>query len=211
MSNSNTARHARIRNPGHYIGKTSQKWRMTPDEKRMFRRDLADMVSDGRLPPTREILHAIAGAEDVPAKGAPMGKASIAFWRRNVRAATNQSFSSCILAARGSSTPITARRRSLARTRIRRTRATMRDPVRSTAERLKDAVVNVTKEWAKQRKAEERHASALANRRSQILARAAFVGLGATPRKSQSQRLRAVKGHKTRSRRKTNCRIGPRR
>ena len=36
------------------------------------------------------------------------------------------------------------------------------------------------------------HRSARSVRRSQILARAAFVGLGATPRKSQNQRLRAV-------------------
>jgi hypothetical protein len=34
----------------------------------------------------------------------------------------------------------------------------------SIADRLKDSVLNVTKDWAKQRKAEERHASAQANR-----------------------------------------------
>ncbi len=40
----------------------------------------------------------------------------------------------------------------------------MSDPAKTMAERLKDVVLNVTKDWAKQRKAEERHASALANR-----------------------------------------------
>jgi hypothetical protein len=37
------------------------------------------------------------------------------------------------------------------------------------AERLKDSVLSVTKDWAKQRKAEERHASALANRRDRLV------------------------------------------
>jgi len=40
---------------------------------------------------------------------------------------------------------------------------------RTLAERLKDAAVFVTKDWAKQRKAEERHASALANRRARLV------------------------------------------
>jgi hypothetical protein len=34
--------------------------------------------------------------------------------------------------------------------------------------RLKDSVLNVTKDWAKQRKAEERHASAAANREARL-------------------------------------------
>jgi hypothetical protein len=37
------------------------------------------------------------------------------------------------------------------------------------AERLKDSVLNVTKDWAKQRKAEERQASARANRRARLI------------------------------------------
>jgi hypothetical protein len=37
------------------------------------------------------------------------------------------------------------------------------------AERLKDSVLSVTKDWAKQRKAEERHESALANRRARLV------------------------------------------
>jgi hypothetical protein len=45
----------------------------------------------------------------------------------------------------------------------------MSNPARTTAERLKDAVLNVTKDWAKQRKAEERHASALANRHKRLV------------------------------------------
>ena len=40
---------------------------------------------------------------------------------------------------------------------------------RTVAERLKDSVLNVTKDWAKQRKAEERHASAAANRRARLV------------------------------------------
>jgi hypothetical protein len=36
------------------------------------------------------------------------------------------------------------------------------------ADRLKDSVLNVTKDWAKQRKAEERHASAEANRQARL-------------------------------------------
>jgi hypothetical protein len=47
--------------------------------------------------------------------------------------------------------------------------ATMSDLARTMAERLKDSVLNVTKDWAKQRKAEERHASALANRRARLV------------------------------------------
>jgi len=39
----------------------------------------------------------------------------------------------------------------------------------SLAERLKDSVLGVTKDWAKQRKAEERHASALENRRAKLI------------------------------------------
>jgi Topoisomerase 6 subunit A/Spo11, Toprim domain len=45
--------------------------------------------------------------------------------------------------------------------------ATMND--RTMAERLKDSVLFVTRDWAKQRKAEERHASALANRRARLV------------------------------------------
>ena len=37
------------------------------------------------------------------------------------------------------------------------------------SERLQESVLNVTKDWAKQRKAEERHASALANRRDRLI------------------------------------------
>lgn len=37
------------------------------------------------------------------------------------------------------------------------------------ANRLKDSVLSVTKNWAKQRKAEERHASAAANRRARLI------------------------------------------
>jgi hypothetical protein len=40
---------------------------------------------------------------------------------------------------------------------------------KSMAERLKDSVLGVTKDWAKQRKAEERHASALASRRARLI------------------------------------------
>ena len=40
---------------------------------------------------------------------------------------------------------------------------------RTMAERLEDLVVDVTKDWAKQRKAEERHASAAANRRARLI------------------------------------------
>jgi hypothetical protein len=40
---------------------------------------------------------------------------------------------------------------------------------RTVAERLEDSVLNVTKDWAKQRKAEERHASAAANRRARLI------------------------------------------
>lgn len=40
---------------------------------------------------------------------------------------------------------------------------------RTLAERLKDSVLKVTKDWAKQRKAEERHASAAANRRARLI------------------------------------------
>ncbi len=40
---------------------------------------------------------------------------------------------------------------------------------RTMAERLKDSVLFVTRDWAKQRKAEERHASALANRRARLV------------------------------------------
>jgi hypothetical protein len=47
-----------------------------------------------------------------------------------------------------------------------KTGATMSD--RTLAERLKDSVLGVTKDWAKQRKAEERHASAAANRRARL-------------------------------------------
>ena len=36
------------------------------------------------------------------------------------------------------------------------------------ADRLKGSVISVTKDWAKQRKAEERHASAAANRRARL-------------------------------------------
>jgi hypothetical protein len=46
----------------------------------------------------------------------------------------------------------------------------MSDPVKTMAERLKASVLGVTKDWAKQRKAEERHASALANRANLIRA-----------------------------------------
>jgi hypothetical protein len=45
----------------------------------------------------------------------------------------------------------------------------MGDPTKTTAERLKDSVLSVTKDWTKQRKAEERHASALANRRARLV------------------------------------------
>jgi len=46
----------------------------------------------------------------------------------------------------------------------------MSDPVKTMAERLKASVLGVTKDWAKQRKAEERHASARANRANLIRA-----------------------------------------
>jgi hypothetical protein len=39
----------------------------------------------------------------------------------------------------------------------------------SVADRLKNSVLNVTKDWAKQRKAEERHASAAANREAKLI------------------------------------------
>ena len=50
----------------------------------------------------------------------------------------------------------------------------MSDPAKTTAERLKDAVRKVTKDWAKQRKAEERHASALAHRRQHLVPASAY-------------------------------------
>lgn len=40
---------------------------------------------------------------------------------------------------------------------------------RTMAERLQDSVLFVTRDWAKQRKAEERHASTLANRRARLI------------------------------------------
>jgi hypothetical protein len=40
---------------------------------------------------------------------------------------------------------------------------------KSMAERLRNVVVGVTKDWAKQRKAEERHASAEARRRANLI------------------------------------------
>ena len=40
---------------------------------------------------------------------------------------------------------------------------------RALAKRLKDSVLDVTKDWAKQRKAEERHTSARANRRARLI------------------------------------------
>jgi hypothetical protein len=46
--------------------------------------------------------------------------------------------------------------------------ATMTNAAKSMAERLQDAVLSVTKDWAKQRKAEERHASARANRQAKL-------------------------------------------
>jgi hypothetical protein len=56
----------------HYIGKTSHKWRMTRDEMRKLRRDLAEMLSEGRLPATKEILDVIADAVDEsPKRGSP--------------------------------------------------------------------------------------------------------------------------------------------
>jgi hypothetical protein len=45
----------------------------------------------------------------------------------------------------------------------------MSDRAKTIAERLKDSVLQVTKDWGKQRKAEERHASALANRRARLI------------------------------------------
>jgi hypothetical protein len=50
----------------------------------------------------------------------------------------------------------------------------MSDKRKSVAERLKDSVLGVTKDWAKQRKAEERHASALANRRARLFRRSDY-------------------------------------
>jgi hypothetical protein len=44
----------------------------------------------------------------------------------------------------------------------------MSDPGKTTAERLKDSIVSVTKDWAKQRRAEERHESARQNRRARL-------------------------------------------
>jgi hypothetical protein len=46
---------------------------------------------------------------------------------------------------------------------------TMSDSTKSMAERLRDSVLGVTKDWAKQRKSEERHASAEANRRARLI------------------------------------------
>jgi hypothetical protein len=45
----------------------------------------------------------------------------------------------------------------------------MSDAKKSLAERLKNSVVGVTKDWAKQRRAEERHASAEARRRANLI------------------------------------------
>ena len=45
----------------------------------------------------------------------------------------------------------------------------MADKSKNLAERLKNSVLDVTKDWAKQRKAEERRASALANRRARLI------------------------------------------
>src|SRR5215831_11242972 len=47
------------------------------------------------------------------------------------------------------------------------TGATMSDD--TLANRLKDSVLSVTKNWAKQRKAEERHAAAAENRRARLI------------------------------------------
>jgi Protein of unknown function C-terminus (DUF2399) len=52
--------------------------------------------------------------------------------------------------------------------------AMMSDLTRTMAERLKDSVLDVTKDWAKQRKAEERQASALANRHDRLIRRSDY-------------------------------------
>src|SRR5580704_12714769 len=73
-----------------------------------------------------------------------------------------------------------ARRRSSSRG-PRRTRITTRtmgammsDLTKTMAERLKNSVLDVTKDWAKQRKAEERQASALANRHARLIRRSDY-------------------------------------
>src|SRR5262249_42883858 len=85
------------------------------------------------------------------------------FWPTNARAATSRLFSFCILLDRGSNTPITERQR------LPFLGTTMADKSKNLAERLKNSVLGVTKDWARQRKAEERRASALANRRARLI------------------------------------------
>src|SRR5262245_20993424 len=86
----------------------------------------------------------------------------------------------CMLLARASSTPTTEKRRSSFREAARPTRtqtamgAMMSNRSTTMAERLKDSVLNVTRVWATQRKAEERHASALANRRARLVRRSDY-------------------------------------
>jgi hypothetical protein len=46
---------------------------------------------------------------------------------------------------------------------------TMSNAKKSMADRLRDSVLGVTKDWAKQRRAEERHASAEARRRANLI------------------------------------------
>src|SRR5262245_39402702 len=83
---------------------------------------------------------------------------------------TNRLFLFCTLPALVSNTPITARPLwSSPAVMKAKMGATMTKRATSLAERLKDSVVNVTKDWAKQRKSEERHASALENRRARLI------------------------------------------
>jgi hypothetical protein len=49
------------------------------------------------------------------------------------------------------------------------------------AERLKASVLDVTKDWAKQRKAEERHASAAMNRSARLVRASDFYNFKAPP------------------------------
>src|SRR5262245_39308199 len=101
-----------------------------------------------------------------------MAKASTASSCNSVRAATSPSSLFCISHGLGSNTPTTENQRSPFPELMTTTGETMSS--KTVAERLKDSVLNVTKDWAKQRKAEERHASAEARRRANLIRRSDY-------------------------------------
>jgi hypothetical protein len=75
--------------------------------------------------------------------------------------------------------------------------AMMSDRFMTMAERLKDSVLNVTKDWAKQRKAEERHASALANRRASLVRRSDYYNFKSAAFEVMSQAYMAASANGT--------------